>query len=457
MSLLLLIGAAAAEEEGGARAVSSPTLAVLSEATLEESDGGEVDAAQAPSFYASHASPSPAGALLGSDAPEIQRPGTPGDLVLSLEDAFDARAISVEASPYWLTAPAGLSLAEHLQAGWPTLLRNASLSVAVQEGDADDDGVTPMDVALGGRLTWWPTPAADSAQGIFLAAIDQGTAPPDEGAYEASACLALLTGLDALADQFGQEREALLAKSADQQAWREVALEIRELERQRQALKDGDAPDKREQLAALREQIASKEKKRDALDADIAEAEEALWEEVYATWEEDDSRDDRATCAALLQAREGLSVDIAGAARMTSTDSSVSGTALTGFTAWLAPGWIFSNQKTSAVLMGRLYGDDWADTQSLTLDSGARLIHALERVAFSAEAGYRHPLQSADPATWVIGGLDIEVQDGMWVAGNLGVSTPFDEPSSLISSVSFTVDFSEERTVLPSTAPPMPE
>lgn len=451
IQLAILLGTHAAAEEAPARtaeAISGLTLATIGAESTAETTSASVDTSEVAALYVEHATTSPAASLLSADAAEIQRPGTPGDLVIVLGEGFSSRSVSLEAAPFWLASSPTLSLPEYLAGGLPTLWQNAAISLAVSEGDADGEGSAPVDIAAGLRLTWWPAPGAATPQGIFLSALQSGTLPED--APEASSCLTLLTDLAGLAGDYSARREALLAEGDLITA--QVALQ-----QQRRAVAEELAiTTDRERSRELREIAADLTGRIDALSVKLAEEAEALWQTVVAEWEAD-SASERATCAAVIQAREGLSVDLAGGAAMTSADSSVSGVRLSAFTGWLAPGWVFSGRKTSLVGLLRVSGLDWADDPALTLDSGGRLIHAWQRYAISAEGGYRAPLVGAEPSIWSAAVLDVRVQEGVWMSGTLGVSSPFDAPASLLSALSLTIDFSEERTIVPSASPSIPD
>ncbi|MFT5682833.1 MAG: hypothetical protein ACI8RZ_003757 [Myxococcota bacterium] len=448
--LILLAIPPSAAEEAPTRTVEAISEMSLSTIGVEStaSTTGTVDTTEVPALYTEHITTSPAASLLSADASEIQRPGTPGDLVVVLGEGFNSRSVSVEAAPFWLAASPGLSLTEHLSGGAPTLWRNAAISMAVSEGDADADGAMPVDLATGLRLTWWPTPGLSSPQGVFLDALERGTMPED--APEASACLSLLSALVGLASDYSARRETLLSDSPHLDT--QVGLQV-QLRAVRTELETTDDRERLRELRPIEDDLTARIA---AIDVTLAEEAEALWETVVAEWEQG-SADDRATCAAVIQAREGLSVDLAGGAAMTSSDSSVSGMRLSGFTGWVAPAWVFADQKTSLVGLIRLAGTDWIEAGSMTLDSGARLIHAWQRYAVSAEGGYRAPLVNASSSVWTAAGLDIRVQEGVWLTGSIGVRTPFDAPASLLSGLNLTIDFSADRTIVPSATPSIPD
>lgn len=436
--------------------------------------------------------------VLGSAPADIQLPGTPGELVADLGTAVsDADGIpdsfALEITPFWLGTKGSqnLDLRRYVEGGPATLARNFSVSAAVDRtatsfGGEDED----LRAAVAFRSTLWGKPAKGTDHLVFASSWDklfpaegaaaQTAAPTGDESHACVRSVSMLSAFSAwLNARLSTDLAALHSEHLDRAAAKSKELSalcanldaglypksVKACEEAGFAGRPaaptslvGDESATLAKVQTLAGELSEAEDKaavevgalvKTALAAAKAKP-ETLRGDLAAYFDEVGFEDAFEECGELLDRRQGMVVDFAGGAGITSFDHVLAETALSDWSVWMAPGWVARQWSLTGLV--RLRGAELYETPLTTLDLGAGFGWSWDALTLGLQGRYGIPLGHDTVDSQMLLTADIRIHKSVWFATGLGAGFPADETDSVLSFLS--IKFSaEEKATLATPAP----
>jgi len=341
---------------------------------------------------------SPAFVLLGVEPSSVEKPNTPSDFAASILSATSnlsalPKDYALETSPYWLFSHRRKSWRDDINRNvLESVTRTFTLSVATAELGTSDAPVRGL--AVSGRLS------------LFSGRLQDSSVKQIESLENVLAASAA-TDLGVLAPVFDSILATLL----------------------------GSATTMADSLAALA--------KFDSLKT------EAITSLASSGAIETDTEELTQQAEAIVMAREGFQVDLAGGTAWRAPSAALDSTDFDRFGLWLTAS--YTANDLSFIALARYLGIDGTDQD--VLDFGGRFIYAQDRFALSAEYVDRH-INNGPGDQWRLAGVfDYRVSRAIWLTGTFGRNYDDDARGSLLAQLGLSLNLSKKRYAFEPTEP----
>lgn len=333
---------------------------------------------------------SPAFVLLGVEPSSVEKPNTPSDFAASVLSATSnlsalPKDYALETSPYWLFSHRRRSWRDDIKRDvLESATRTFTLSVATAELGTSDAPVRGL--AVSGRLA------------LFSGRLPDSSVKQIES-LESTLAASAATDLGVLAPIFDSIQSSLLESAATMA----------------------------DSLAALA--------RIDSLKA------EAIASLASSGAVETDTEELTQQAEAIVTAREGFQLDLAGGTAWRAPSAALDSTDFDRFGLWLTAS--YTANDLSFIALARYLGVDGTDQD--VLDFGGRFIYAQDRFAVSAEYVDRH-IHNGPGDQWRLAGVfDYRVSRAIWLTGTFGRNYDEDARGSLLAQLGLSLNLSKKR------------
>ena len=377
-------------------ASGSQALAVLLIAFWSYPAAAQDAAAPPPAFNTARTPTSPAFTLLGVEPSAVERPSNPADLAL----AFSSRIRSIstvpedfalEVSPFWLVGRPQLTWASDSSRGvWQSLVRTASFSLATAEIGSRNAPVRGF--SIGGRSSLLSGELSD----VTRAAINRL-----EGLLEAEAAF----GARMMASRLQELNRMLLEKKITAEQHQQLMAELERATSQSREYRESSEV---RAVQKLMQQFAS--------------------------------------------VRDGVFVEVAGAAGWRYPDAIWAQGAFDRWGLWLTPSFI--GKAASVVGVLRYLSNDHEDARATSVfDVGVRGIHFQERYSLSIEYLKRSYNVERPGGHRLVGIAEVAVRDDTWVIATFGRNHDSLREGSFLARLGLSFNFNSDRYLTSAVGP----